>query len=259
MTGSDRRGIVLQERDRHLLREVSIMRVIDRPLAATVAGFRSIRRTNARLQALHQAGLLRRFFQGTRAGGKKAFYTLSGKGARLIDVASNGLRRGKDEVVVADLFLAHQMGINEVYCALKYRPDSRHPSPLVRWLTFTESPTPPIALIPDGYCELSSPEGALAVFLEVDLGHEGAPVWRKKVANYLRLAVSGIFTERFKHPQFRVIVVVSSDRRLSSLREVIRSQTDRIFWFSTLEAIRQQGVWGPIWFRPVGDHPVFLR
>src|ERR1039457_2183666 len=122
MPGNDssfkaRSGMVIQERDRHLLRELSLMRVIDREQAKVVAGFGSTTRANARLLALTRAGLLHRFFQGTVAGGAKALYTLSDKGARLVDVPASGPRRREDQAVVADFFIEHQLGINELYCA----------------------------------------------------------------------------------------------------------------------------------------------
>src|SRR5882724_6960630 len=114
-------GMVIQSRDRHLLHELAVMRVIDREQAKIVAGFTSTTRANARLLALTRAGLLRRFFLGTIAGGAKALYTLSEKGARLVGVPENGPRRRQDEAVVADFFIQHQLATNEVYCALKYR------------------------------------------------------------------------------------------------------------------------------------------
>src|SRR5713226_2937232 len=75
--GSKRGGFVVQERDKHLLRELSLMRVIDREQARIVAGFRSMMVTNRRLLLLTRAGLLKRFFIGTVAGGKKGLYSLS--------------------------------------------------------------------------------------------------------------------------------------------------------------------------------------
>jgi hypothetical protein len=38
MSGNDRHGIVIQERDRHFLRELAVMRVVDREQAKIVAG-----------------------------------------------------------------------------------------------------------------------------------------------------------------------------------------------------------------------------
>src|SRR6266478_6830045 len=102
MTGNNHKGIVLQDRDRHLLRELGIMRVIDREQAKCVAGFGSTRRANSRLLILARAGLLRRFFLGTKGGGQKALYTLSASGAKRVNVPFRGLRRRSDEVLVAD-------------------------------------------------------------------------------------------------------------------------------------------------------------
>ena len=51
MPGNNK-GIILQDRDRHLLRELAVMRVIDREQAKCVAGFGSTTRANTRLLAL---------------------------------------------------------------------------------------------------------------------------------------------------------------------------------------------------------------
>ena len=56
MTGNNGKGIVLQERDRHLLKELAVMRVIDREQAKCVAGFGSTTRANNRLLALTRPG-----------------------------------------------------------------------------------------------------------------------------------------------------------------------------------------------------------
>src|SRR5438874_2355265 len=57
MTGTSKLGFVLQDRDRHLLSELAILRVVDREMVRTIAGFGSIRRANARLLQLTRAGL----------------------------------------------------------------------------------------------------------------------------------------------------------------------------------------------------------
>jgi len=77
------------------------MRVADREQAKCVGGFGSTTRINTRLLALNRTGLLRRFFLGTTASGRKALYSLSKRGAELVGVPYRGLRRGNDETVVA--------------------------------------------------------------------------------------------------------------------------------------------------------------
>ena len=56
MTGNNGRGMIVQDRDRHLLREFAVMRVIDREQAKRVAGFGSTTRANCRLLAMSRAG-----------------------------------------------------------------------------------------------------------------------------------------------------------------------------------------------------------
>ena len=63
-TRGRRRGLVIQDRDVTLLRELWVMRVADRNQLMMAAGFGSITRINTRLLALTRAGVLRRFFIG---------------------------------------------------------------------------------------------------------------------------------------------------------------------------------------------------
>jgi hypothetical protein len=122
---------------------------------------------NTRLLALTRAGLLRRFFLGAVDGNRKAVYALSRKGATLVGAAPRGPRRPKGESLVADFFVIHQLAVNNFYCALK-RPAA--PLSLARWLFFHEPLSQNLRLIPDGYCELATPTGTIAAFVEVDLG-----------------------------------------------------------------------------------------
>jgi len=183
MTGNNHKIIILQDRDRHLLRELALMRVIDREQAMCVAGFGSTTRANNRLLALTRAGLLRRFFLGTKAGDKKALYALSPTGAKLVDVPFRAPRRAHNEVLIADFFVTHQLCINQIYCALKYRPIPILDVNFLQWLSFYEPLDSGNRLIPDGYLEVITPYKTVAAFLEVDLGHEGLSVWKTKIQN----------------------------------------------------------------------------
>jgi len=254
MSGNDRRPIVIQERDRHLLRELSVLRVVEREQAKIVARLHSTTRANTRLLALTNAGLLRRFFVGTSGGGQKALYALSSEGARIVDVPYRGPRRRQDEVLVADLFVAHQLSINEIYCTLKYQPTPNENIRFVRWMSFFEPLQQGFSLIPDGYVEVLHPSGTLTAFLEIDLGSEGRRVWKEKVKEYLRYALSGFFQRQFGQPRFRVLVIATSERRLQSIRAVVAAATEKIFWFATIESIRRNGFWSPIWLRPKDEN-----
>lgn len=251
-------GIVIQERDRHLFRELSLMRVIDREQATIIGGFGSASRTNRRLRQLTRAGMLNRFFLGTTGAGRKALYALSRKAAQAFDLPYRGLQRRKDEVLATDLFVQHQLAVNQVYCALKYAPTPPAGVSFGRWISFTAPLSATLRLIPDGYVELTSPTGIVAAFLEVDRGPETLKVWQEKVRKYIALANSGQFEPAFHQSHFRVLVVATSLRRMFSIRQTIAAMTDKVFWFATLDSSANGGLFGPVWLRPRGEeqHPL---
>ncbi len=253
MTGNEHHGMVIQERDRHFLRELAVMRVIDREQAKIVAGFGSTTRANVRLLSLTREGLLRRFFLGTTGGGKKALYALSAKGGQLVDLPARGPRRRKDESLATDFFVQHQLIVNQIYCALKYRAVPVAGVTVRRWIAFHQPLTSGLRLIPDGYVELVTPAGIVAMFLEVDLGNESLTVWKEKVRNYLQFAFSGECERQFGQSRFRVLVLVNSERRLLSIRKAVAASTDKIFWFASLESIARDGFFAPVWLRPKGE------
>jgi len=155
-------------------------------------------------------------------------------------------------VLVADYYIGHQLAVNELYCALKYRALPNEVT-FRRWIAFHEPVTPRLSLIPDGYVELESPGGITACFLEVDLGHESLAIWTKKVKNYLQLALSGDFKKRSGQDNFLVLVLANSERRQQSIRKTIGAVTEKLFWFATLDSATND-FFAPIWLRPVGDN-----
>ena len=253
MSGIKRQGLILQDRDRRLLQELGVMRIVDRETAKVVAGFGSTTRANTRLLMLTRGGLLRRFFVGSVAFGRKAVYTLSPKGADLVQAQFPGVQRPAGRLVVGDRFVEHQALVNEIYLAAKYRPAPDPSYRLLRWLSFGREVADGIQLKPDGYFEIQNDGQNRAMFLEVDRGTEPLETWQQKAGCYLQLALTGKFQQRFRQQTFRVLVVCISDRRLLHLRSTVLKQTDKIFWFTTFELIHSQGIWSPVWLRPSGD------
>jgi hypothetical protein len=165
--------------------------------------------------------------------------------------------RAENAFLVGDAFVEHQLSINRVYIALKFLPAPagiRFRS----WRSFRETLSRSCAIVPDGYAEIDTPARTLRMFVEVDLGTEGHAVWTNKVQAYLHFAISGEFQERFGAEQFRVLVAANSFQRLERLRKLVGGCTEKIFWFSTLERIQNEGIWSPIWFRPGGSGPQAL-
>lgn len=260
MTGNSekRLGISIQPRDLTLLRELSVLRIADREQVKTAAGFHSTTRVNTRLLALYRAGLLRRFFLGY-SGARKALYALSPKGARLGGVPCHGPRRPQETMLVADYFVEHQLAVNALYCALKFGTMPSANIRFVQWQSFHEPIAQGINLIPDGYAELQTTAGLDASFIEIDLGHEAGAVWREKAKRYLQLAVSGEYERQFHRPRFRVLVFVHSARKLQAIQKAIAEITEKIFWFATLDEVRIERFFAPVWLRPTGTihQPLF--
>src|SRR5215475_5187725 len=105
MPGNSTCPVVLTDRDRLLLKELATAKVIDREQAKKIAGFRSTTRANDRLLKLTRTGFLRRFFLGTRAGGTKAIYSLSARGAQVAEIEGRLIKRKNNSLLVGDLFV----------------------------------------------------------------------------------------------------------------------------------------------------------
>lgn len=245
MAGSRRGRIILQPRDRHLLRELEVLRLVDREQAKLFASFTSTSRVNARLKALTEAGYLSRSFVGTLAGSRKAIYRLPGRRT----TAPRGRARAEEAV-------AHQLRLNEVYYHLtRTTPEGRADVSCLAWQRLEKPICSTIPLIPDGYVELSSPAGVLAAFIEVDLGSEALRIWDGKIEHYIQLALSGEFERIFGHRQFRVLVVTTGQRRLTHIRQRIAERTRSVFWLTTFADLEAQGTWSTIWQRPDDSPP----
>jgi hypothetical protein len=248
--------VIVQPRDRKFLAELATMRVVDLEHAMIVAGFGSLSRATRRLRKLTHAGLLRRFNLGS-GGGRKALYSSSEKGARLAGVPVRGPRRPQGALLVADFFVEHQLAVNAIYCAVKFRSTPLHDVSFHRWISFHETISPTLRLIPDGYVEFMTPAGINAAFLEVDLGTENLNIWKEKTRQYLQLATSGVYRQTFGQDRFHVLVAANSERRQESIRKTIGVVTEKIFRFTTLENARTR-FFSPIWLRPVGNQPESL-
>ncbi|HZU31280.1 MAG TPA: replication-relaxation family protein [Candidatus Angelobacter sp.] len=240
------------------MKELATAKVIDREQAKKIAGFKSTTRANDRLLKLTRASLLRRFFLGTRAGGTKAIYSLSTKGAQIAEVDGRLIQRKSNSLLIGDLFVEHQLAVNSVWIQAKFTPVPVADVQFSRWLIFPSALSKSTPLMPDGYFELKSTSGMYCLFCEVDRGTESLKVWSRKISLYLQLAANGEFQTLFKQSRFRVLVAVLSERRLNILRRTTALHTEKVFWFATLEEINNKGLFAPIWKRPVGEQKVPL-
>jgi hypothetical protein len=251
MTGSNEAKVVTP-RDLHLLRELVVAKVLDREQIQIVCDIRAVNRTNDRLLRLHNAGFLRRHFLGTLAGGRKALYSLSPAGGHLVGLDKVWrLQRPENEVLVGDIFIAHQAAVNWAWIGAKYRVPST--MDFLSWLNFNAPLAKTVPLIPDGYFEFRKNGEILSQFIEVDLGTEGQRAWERKVLLYVKLAKSGEFSRLFSRPRFRVLVTAPSERRLSNIRQTVSKQTSKLFFFLDNQTINRDGLYSPLWLRPDGE------
>ena len=250
MIGSNPSRVVVTERDRELFSLLHEAKLLDREQIQQLLSFGSLTRVNDRLLRLHAAGLLRRFFLGTAAGGRKALYSIAPKSAAVIGIEKFWkLQRADDELLVGEAFVEHQLAVNWCWISMQCGPAPN----LLRFVRFTEGITTSLPLIPDGYAELNASGNVQPVFLEVDLGNEPSRVWDRKVELYLKLATSGEFQRIFHQQRFKIAVVCLSERRVESLRRTVRKQTTKLFYFSLLQTIKCDGFAAPHWLRPEGD------
>lgn len=66
---------------------------------------------------------------------------------------------------------------------------------------------------------------------------------------YIEFARLGYYRKRFGVKYFQVLVIAPTTTRLANLKQAVESVTDRRFWFTTLDQITPEAVFGPIWQR----------
>jgi protein involved in plasmid replication-relaxation len=250
MIGS--KNIIVQPRDLALFRTLAVLRAIDREQAKRIGGFTSITRVNTRLLGLVKAKLLHRFFLGTGPGTQKAIYTLTPKAAAVAGVQYKRFRRKRNSLYSGDLFLEHQLLLNEIYLSLHKNGNLVS---VQNWKTF-EKLLANSSIIPDAYFELVTVDAIKPVFLEVDKSTESKKVWKKKAASYLSFALSGAFEKQFSHSQFRVLVITTTTQQLRRIQSAISEQTSKVFWLTTFDDIKSLGFFSAIWQRPKGEESI---
>jgi hypothetical protein len=244
--------IIVQSRDIEILRAVSVLRAVDRMQAMKIGGFGSVCRVNATMLRLVRAGFLNRFFLGVGVGSKKAIYILSQKGAAVAGVEYRRFRRKQGALYSGDLFLEHQLLLNDLYLSLH---KNGSPVSIQNWKTF-ESTLSGSSVIPDAYFELATADAIKPVFLEVDKSTESKKIWKKKAASYLSFALSGSFEKNFGHAQFRVAVVTTGQLQLKRIWAAVSEQTSKVFWLTTFDDIKRLGFLSGIWLRPKTEQRV---
>lgn len=242
-------AIVLTGRDRRVITDVADFGVLTRDHLQRLGHFGSKTRANAVLIRLVRHGYLSRRGLPSVAGTRRALYLIGPNAVDLLDRPREASRSERRRLTVSsDLFLEHQLLVNDVRLAFhRERPSYQ----CDRWLSDVALRAMHLGLVPDGYVEYTVDARRFAAFVELDRGTETLGRWQTKTRGYVQLATSGQFTTALGRRFFRVLVVTTSAPRLAHIRQVVAGQTDRIFWFTTLERIRTDGPLAKIWLRPV--------
>ena len=115
-----------------------------------------------------------------------------------------------------------------------------------------------VAVVPDGYFHLRTPDYHFRFFLEVDRGtvtgqwdRHGRRSWDRKIRAFLAYYETGMYQERYGSSTGRVLTVTSSQKRLANLKAVTEEAGGRDrFWFTVFDEVTPETVLtAPIWQR----------
>lgn len=236
--------VILQIRDRKILSLLETLRVASREQITSLCGFGSATRANTRLSQLVRAKYLARDFIGTIKGGRLAIYFIPHHGP-----TSKRGPAGFEAAVV------HELELGQLY--LMFHQDAQRQGRFIRWRR-VDSQLGTSGIIPDALIEVDAQKGSKTLLFEFDRATEGTQTWRTKTIKYLDLARRPDLSRLIGNERFAVLVVVPTAKRLAQVCAAIASQTTKIFWISTIEAIKRDGLFGPIWLRPASAEKLSL-
>ena len=77
--------------------------------------------------------------------------------------------------------------------------------------------------------------------------------FKNKLDDYIQFAHSGSYQKTFGVPDFRVLIIAPSDKRLNNLKKTAEEATNKHFRFTTLNKLTTDSGFGPIWLRAGHD------
>lgn len=257
----------LTPRDVEIIKAVHDCRVLQgEQLQALFFGSQST--ASYRLSRLYQHGFLDRHFLPEMGGlaNSPALYTIGKRGLEVLrdtlDGGPEGIRRRLGGQELSVTFLKHTLAINDVRIVITLAA-RQHGYHLETWLDDAELKADydyvtvatasgrkkEISLIPDSYFVLQVPQGQACFFLELDRNTMQVARFKTKIQAYQTYVKSGAYEQRFHTRSLRVLTVTPGPKRLESLKQATENVGgDRLFWFSTLEALTPETVLDtPIW------------
>lgn len=250
----------LEDRDRQVLAETFLSKVIRRDDLISFGYFSSIPRCNARLLALKQEGLLK---TRTDLGGmelRAALYHCTSKSVR---IAADVLDISPDEAIevhrsgIRELAIKHSLRCNDLRARFIRELAGDSEIKLTSWsqellchheFQVGERTT---VIKPDALAELRGSEGQHHVFVEVDLGNAAIPKIKAKLHRFHTYADSGAFYEAYRADRFSVLLVTTDERRLAHIKRLALPQS---LILSTWKRLAERGLQMPVFATPSSDH-----
>ncbi len=249
----------LEARDRQVLAETFLSRVVRCDDLINLGYFKSVPRCNARLLMLREEGLLR---SRTELGGmslRAALYHCTSKGVRL---AAQELDMGAEEAIeihrsgIRELAIKHALRCNDLrnlFIRMRgtddnFRLDSWSQELLCHHEFQLHGKT--VVIKPDALAVLDGFEKRSHLFIEADLGNASLPKLREKLSRYLVYDRSGAFAEAYGADSASVLIVTTDERRLAHLRTLACSGP---FIFTTWKRLAAHGVGGAIYAVAIND------
>jgi hypothetical protein len=262
--------IILQPRDKEIITKVYEFGFLTREQIQKLFNFHCIVRANVRLRKLFDRSYLSRRLLPTTRGSLKAIYFLGPRGAQIVaercGVDTLEIKRRQQNLVQKkELFLDHDLLVNEVRISFCQAIDSHEGMKLDRWLTpidcaqevsfFNTKLNRHFRNIfrPDGYFRYSVNNRVFNCFLEIDMSSMSNSRFQSKTSLYLDYARSGLHQQRYGLKFFRVLVITKTSERLFNLKSSTKRITNKIFWFTTSDKLTPDKIFGQIWERPGRD------
>ncbi len=278
--------LVLTNRDREILRQVYLFRLmtreqIERLLFPPHNGQDHptlTSRCRKRLKLLYHHSLLERIPVPSGAGlwAWRPVYRLAANGAKLIaselgtsisKLAYWGKNSDTDHrsTGVSLLFIEHALKINDVRIAIvqeaiaqayrleKWIDDTKLKSQEMKDYVTTTSPrgqSERVAVIPDAYFVLNLGNRRAHFFLELDRATMSNKRWKTRILAYRAYVESGKYQKRYQTRSLRVLTVTTTHERLANIKKTTEDAGgDNLFWFTTFDqAVDYKILSSPIWY-----------
>ena len=256
--------LILQPRDQEIIKAVYEFRVISRQQLQQLLGIDGARRINQRLRKLYDHRYLSRYFLHNNRGSAKAIYYLGPRGAALVadelGIDLNVIKRKQKATSrLHELFLHHALGLNDIRIAFSIGLANRPGMDMERWINDNDCQQHYHAVVhgrdvtrrfrPDGYFRIICQGKLYSCFVEFDRSTMTVNRFAGKVHSYIDFGSKGYYQRRFGVQYFRVLVVTKTLKRLNNLKKAVGAITDKLFWFTTIDKITPDTVFGPIWQR----------